>query len=116
MKKAIFLMLACVSVLLTSCETDYSIPNNLVGTIWKCTYDNASNGLEYDLLIFTSKSTVEGRSKYANQTEKSMFVGSFSILRSHIFVSSTDYVFDGEIIGDEMVIEMGNDICTFKKQ
>ena len=116
MKKTFFLVLACVSVLLTSCETDYSIPNNLVGTIWKCTYDNASNGLEYDLLIFTSKSTVEGRSKYANQTEKSLFVGSFSILKNHLYVTSTNYTFDGEIIGDEIIIEMGNDICTFKKQ
>lgn len=113
MKKAIFLMLACVSVLLTSCEKDYTKADNLAGTVWK--YNQLSG--EYALLVFTSTNTVEFWVKSTGEPEYLNGEFSFSVYNNRIQCSYEGETYiTGTIDKNTITATIEDEIAVFVRQ
>ena len=81
MKKRLFFVLAFFAVTMLSClkdSTDYSIPENLVGTTWKYTYYRDVK-VDYISLKFTSTTIVELRTKEFKADDRLDHTGNYTI-------------------------------------
>ncbi len=121
MRKLFFLALVWATVLSTSCskdETDdFTKPENLAGTTWKCTSGtDLDEDPEYALLIFTSRITVEGWTKYENEGEQKDWTGSFSISNDRISITYEDETLTGIIDGETIKTTINGETLIFIKQ
>lgn len=114
MKKTVFLMAVVLSsVLLTSCEKDYTKPENLSGTVWKA----YGMGVDYVMLVFTSENKVEYWVKeYGYQAER-WVTYSYSIFLNQIrleYQGEIDYT--GTIENGIIFLTIEDEVATFIKQ
>jgi hypothetical protein len=121
MRRLILLVFVFVTVLATSCSKDeiddFTKPENISGTIWKCTLaPNWDKDLEYALLSFTSSTTVEGWTKYVDKEEQKDWTGSFSISNDRISISYESETFTGIIVGENINTTIDEETYVFSKQ
>jgi hypothetical protein len=114
MKKTIFLVLACVSVLLTSCEKDYTKVDNLSGTTWKC---SDIGDVEYALFVFTSTNSVEFWVKSKGEPEYQNGIFSYSVYTNRIhFIYEDETVITGLIDKNTITATIEDETGVFIKQ
>ena len=107
-------MLACVTVLLASCEKDYTKVDNLVSTTWKCY--NIGN-VDYALLVFTSTNTVEFWIKEAGEPEYQAGTFSYSVYSNRIhFTYEDEVMFTGLIDKDTITVTIEDETGIFVKE
>lgn len=121
MRKLILLAFVFATILTTSCSKDeiddYTKPENISGTNWKCTSGTDwDEELEYALLIFTSKTIVEGWTKYVGYGEHKDWIGFFSISNDRISITHEDDSFTGIIDGKTMTTTIDGETFVFIKQ
>lgn len=120
--KYLFLSTIVLATVLTiSCSKDeiddFTNPENLSGTSWKCSsVDIWDESLEYALLIFTSKTAVEGWTKNTDQAAQKDWTGSFTISNDRISISYEDDSLTGIIEGEKMDITIDGETFIFYKQ
>jgi len=119
MKKLIFLVMAIVALITTSCSKDktddFTKPENLSGTTWKCVPD-LSDDIEYYLMIFTSTTTVEAWIKYIGEEEDQISICSYTISNDRIIISYEDILQIGIIDGKTITTTIDEKTCIFYKQ
>ena len=120
MKKLIFLTMAIFAVITTSCSKDenddFTKPENLSGTTWKCSELDWDEDLEYAKLVFTSTTIVEGWTKYVDEVEHKDWTGSFTISNDEISISFEGDSFIGIIDGETMTVTIDGETLIFTKQ
>lgn len=130
MKKLLLSVIVLTTVLFSACKknetqdqkasVDYTKPENLSGTTWKCFDMAVDPTMEWAALIFTSTSAVEGwtKKKTANATKD--WTGNFAIVSTTItfnyLLDSVPQTFSGTINGENINCLMGGTPVTFKKQ
>lgn len=92
MKKLILSLFILTCIFLSSCSKDYTNPDDLNGTTWKFDGSNLeqNTSLEYALLVFTSRSVVEGWSKEFDQDQVNDWIGTYNISGETIVVNYDD--------------------------
>ncbi|MDP3914231.1 MAG: hypothetical protein Q8R96_10900 [Bacteroidota bacterium] len=120
MKKALFLFMVILTVVITSCRKDDSIdPNNLTGTTWA--YSTSSNGVNYvETIKFTSRNncTVDGVSTGATNYNVSLS-GIYTYeppdiyFEFHVEGAST---LIGTINGNSLIIKNSGETTVYMKQ
>ena len=121
MRKFIFLAILFIFPLTTSCSkdetVDYSDPENIAGTTWKCiTYPDISKEIEYLLLVFTTKTEVEFWSKEIEAAKHKEWTRSFSISNDTISIISGEEYIQAIIFKETISIELILNVLKFKKQ
>jgi hypothetical protein len=117
MKKILFITVAITTILFVSCskEEDYTNPENLFGTTWKCKTGLGSE-TEYASLKFISTSSVEGWSKQISEDEIKDWTGTYIIFIKTITVNYGTESFTGTIEGTNMNVVIDGVPYLFKKQ
>ena len=124
MKKLIFISMAIIAIMTTSCTEDFTNPANLVGTIWKATDFSKSptftdENLEYVYFKFTSATNVEGWQKTKNTaTESNSGSATYSISGKTITFNAEGNTTTGTIEGNKITYTMGGsgEYVVFVKQ
>jgi hypothetical protein len=116
---------AIAAIVIVSCskdkkEEEYTNPENLSGTIWKC-YDGLDEDMEYAALKFISTSAIEGWTKFKSGTEVKDWTGSYTVNSNIITVNYINafgnHSFAGAIDGETMNLAFENaGTLVFKKQ
>jgi hypothetical protein len=93
LRKLVPFVIALVAMITFSCTTDYTNPNNLKGTTWRCsTLPESFVGVEYQELRFTSTTVVETWYKAVSPNSvavKSDFPQTYTTSKSDITITST---------------------------
>lgn len=99
MKTIKFLFVISIITFFVSCTEDFANPKNLVGTNWRCNYNNLDNGIttEYSEFRFTSTSEVEVWSKLASGSVKKDQSNTYSISGTTIKINSGSDSMSGTI-------------------
>ena len=121
MKKSIFLIITIIAVFITSCSkneiVDYTKPENLSGTTWKCTTGtNWEADIEYLLLVFTSTTNVELWTKLVNETVRKDGIGLYTISNDTISILFEDELLTGIINGEKINLRSDGNIFPFLRQ
>ena len=130
MKKLLLIAFVLATVLFSACKktetrdskptVDYTKPENISGTTWKCFDVGIDPTMEWAALIFRSTSAVEGWSKYKNLNETKDWTGGFTIINITItfnyLMDTVPQSFSGTISGENINCLMGGTPVTFKKQ
>lgn len=121
MRNLFLLTIALATALTISCSKDeiddYTNPENLSGTSWKCSSVNTwDESLEYALLVFTSKTTVEGWTKTTDQAVQKDWTGSFTISNDRISISFEDDSITGTIEAEKMNLTIDGELFIFYKE
>ena len=122
MKKLIFITMAIIAVMTTSCsETeDFSDPKNLVGTTWSCGVFPSGQGLEdYEYIelkfISTTQLEVWGKEKNAN-AQKTNYTYTYSINNKTITITYSEGVLVGTIDNNSMTLTESGYTLIFTKK
>ncbi|TRZ75216.1 MAG: hypothetical protein D4R97_02895 [Bacteroidetes bacterium] len=130
MKKILLIAFVLTTVMFVACKkdenkdqtqnVDYTKPENLSGTNWKCFDVGQNPNMEYAALKFRSTSAVEGWSKNKTEIEKMDWTGSYTVNNNTI---TFDYVMDsipgnfsGTVTGQIINCQMAGTTVAFKKQ
>lgn len=123
MKQIIYITLAFIAILSNSCSEDFTDPETLSGTIWRCSSISEESGLseeyEYFELRFISTSTVEIWNKPINDDLfKSDVNATYSISNKTITISmsGSSNTLTGIIDNKTMTIISSDYIYVFTKQ
>jgi hypothetical protein len=130
MKKLLLIAFVLTTVMFAACKktenqdqkptVDYTKPENLSGTTWKCFDLGVDSTMEWAALIFKSTSVVEGwtKKKTANATKD--WTGSFAIINTTItfnyLMDTVPQTFSGVISGEVINCQMAGTTVVFKKQ
>lgn len=120
MKTLLAIALVMVTIYMISCtkddNIDYTQPENLSGTTWKCSSGpDWDEDCEYALLIFTSVTTVEGWSKYIGEEQERDWTGTFSISNNTITMNHGGYSYSGSIEGSSIRLVLNSKTYVFDK-
>jgi hypothetical protein len=111
------LVLIATGILSCSKDDDFTKPENLSGTTWKCTSgDEWDEDLEYALLVFISTTEVEGWTKEIGEEEEKDWTGTYSITNDKISVEFDEESFTGVINGKKMDTLIEGNSFLFIKQ
>lgn len=130
MKKMLLIAFVLTTVLFATCKKDenkdqtqnidYTKPENLLGTTWKCFDVEPNPNMEYAALKFKSTSAVEGWSKNKTEIEKMNWTGSYIVNNSTItfnyIMDTIPATFSGTINGQVINVQIGGTTIAFKKQ
>jgi hypothetical protein len=123
------LVIAVVAMITFSCTPDYTDPNNLKGTTWRCTSFPAAYadfGLEYTELKFTTTKAVEQWTKLKSEAAatKSDDIMTYTISKSTITVTRTSTFMNetttttetGTIKDKTITVKDGEDTFVYTKK
>jgi|GEM_PF-2118875 len=130
MKKILLIAFAMTTIMFVACKkdenkdqtqnVDYTKPENLSGTTWKCFDVGPNPNMEYAALKFRSTSAVEGWSKNKTEIEKMDWTGSYTVNNSTItfnyLMDTISQTFSGTVSGEVINCQMAGTTVTFKKQ
>jgi hypothetical protein len=130
MKKLLVIAFVLTTVMFAACKktenqdqkptVDYTKPENISGTTWKCFDVGIDPTMEWATLIFKSTVAVEGWSKYKTHNETKDWAGSFAIINTTItfnyLMDTVPQTFSGTISGESINCLMGATTVVFKKQ
>jgi hypothetical protein len=121
-------VIAVVAMITFSCTTDYTNPNNLKGTTWRCSSFPEAYAvlLVYTELKFTSTTAVEQWTKFKFDTAATKTSGTetYSVRKSSIIISRTytdgiqthTSIDTGTIKDKTITFVYGNNTTVFTKQ
>lgn len=119
-KKICTLLIAFIASIFTlSCtKEDFTDPDNLVGTSWRCTSGPYFDDEEilYETIIFTSTSEIEIWYKYTDGEEEYGGDAMYTIDGNEITINADYELITGEINGKRMTLIADGDRYVFVKQ
>ena len=106
------------SISFTESDVDYTNPENLSGTNWKCTDAEPlyGAGTEYIYMKFLSTLDIEGGSKETNEDEVKEFTGTYTVDGSTIYIDNGYETNTGTIDGTNISMEIEGNTYVFAKQ
>jgi hypothetical protein len=122
------MVIAVVAMITFSCTTDYTNPNNLKGTTWRCTsFPEGYVGAEYQELRFTSTTAVETWYKATTPQSEAVkldVLQTYTTSKSDITITSTLTVMGqtststvtGTIKDKTITMTSGNNKWVYTKQ
>lgn len=130
MKKLLLIVFMLTTVMFAACKktetqdskvtVDYTKPDNLSGTTWKCFDMAVDPTMEWAALIFTSTSAVEGWSKKKTASATKDWTGNFAVTNTTVtfnyLMDTVPQTFSGVINGEVINCQVGGATVAFKKQ